>query len=338
MASRDTPVTVIVATGGTIASHEGDAGVVSALRGQALVDALPGLADLADQGAIEVHDLMNINAFRIQPDDMLQIARTARAAAARPDVSGVVVTHGTDTMEESAYLTDLLYAGAEPIVFTGAQRHSGSVGSDGPANLAGAVRLARSPAARGIGTVIAFDGRVDAARVATKLHTSALRAFGAPNGGPLGEMSADGTFHLRYRRARPANLAGGDTIDARVALVKLVAGIDGMFIDVAVERGFRAVVIEAFGVGNANDAVLASVEAAVTAGVTILVTSRCPAGSVAAVYGNGGGYDLVRVGATMGGDLSGPKARVLLMAALPKAASPDELVSLLAPHLDPENS
>jgi L-asparaginase len=332
MVSGDGPVTVIVATGGTIASRQGDAGVVSALRGEELISAIPGLTD---GGRIEVRDLMNVNAFRIQAADMLDIARTARAAAARPEVTGVVVTHGTDTMEESAYLTDLLFGGDEPIVFTGAQRSSGSVSSDGPANLLSAVRLARSAGARGVGAVIAFDGRVDAARAATKLHTTALRAFGAPTGGPLGEMSAEGAFQLRYRRPRPTNLAGGDVIEESVALVKLVAGIDGMFVDTAVQRGFRAVVLEAFGLGNANDAVLASVAAAVAAGVVILVTSRCPAGSVAAVYGNGGGYDLVRAGAIMGGDLSGPKARVLLMAALPRADSPADLQRLLAPHIDP---
>ncbi|MDQ2724831.1 MAG: asparaginase domain-containing protein [Actinomycetota bacterium] len=153
------PVTVIIATGGTIASRPSDAGVVSSVSGEELASAVPGLAD---EGSIEVQDLMNVNAFRIQALEILEIARAARSAAGRPDVGGVVVTHGTDTMEESAYLTDLLFDGDEPIVFTGAQRHAGSPGADGPASLLGAVRLARAPAARGLGAVVAFEGRVDA--------------------------------------------------------------------------------------------------------------------------------------------------------------------------------
>ncbi|MGI8754184.1 MAG: asparaginase [Acidimicrobiales bacterium] len=325
------PVTVIIATGGTIASRPGDAGVVSSLSGEELASAVPGLAD---EGPIEVQDLMNVNAFRIQALEILEIARAARSAAARPDVGGVVVTHGTDTMEESAYLTDLLFGGDEPIVFTGAQRHARSPGADGPANLLGAVRLARAPAARGLGAVIAFEGRVDAARAATKVHTYALRAFGAPQGGPLGELGPEGEFRLRYRPVRPANLVGADAIESKVALVKLAAGIDGSFVDAAVERGYRAIVIEGFGLGNANDAVLASVTGAVEAGVTVVVTSRCPAGSVAPVYGQGGGYDLAQAGAIFGGDLSGPKARILLMAALPQARSPGDIARLVAPHLD----
>jgi L-asparaginase len=325
------PVTVIIATGGTIASRPSDAGVVSSLSGEELTAAVPGLAD---EGPIEVHDLMNVNAFRISSHQMLEIARAGRAAASREGVAGVVVTHGTDTLEESAYLTDLLFGGDEPIVFTGAQRHAGSPGADGPANLLGAVQLARSPAAHGLGAVIAFAGRVDAARAGTKVHSYALGAFGAPQGGPLGELGPDGDFRLRYRPVRPTNLAGADTIEENVALVKLVAGMDGAFVDVAVERGYRGLVLEGFGLGNANDAVLASVTAAIEAGVTVMVTSRCPAGPVAPVYGHGGGYDLAQAGAILGGDLSGPKGRVLLMAALPQAPSSEDVARLVAPHVD----
>ena len=108
-----------------------------------------------------------------------------------------------------------------------------------------------------------------------------------------------------------------------------------MFIDVAVDRGLRGVVVECFGLGNANDAVLRSVRAAVAAGVVIVVTSRCPAGAVAPIYGHGGGHDLAQAGALFAGDLSGPKARILLMVALPAARSLGELRTLLASHTDP---
>lgn len=321
---------VVITTGGTIASRPGRSGVVAAVSGADLVEAVP---ELADEGPIEVHDLMNINAYRLDDGHMLEIARAARTAAGRSDVAGVVVTHGTDTMEESAYLSDLLFGGDEPIVFTGAQRHAGSPNPDGPANLLAAVRVARSPAARELGAMIAFEGRVDGARSATKVHTYSLRAFGAFQGGPLGEVGADGAFYLLSRPTRITNLGGTDVIEPRVALVKLVAGMDGTFVDVAVERGFRGIVVEGFGLGNANDAVLTSVQAAVHAGVVVMITSRCPSGAVEPVYGHGGGYDLARAGAIFAGDLSGPKARILLMAALGAASSPDAAAELVRPHI-----
>ena len=321
---------VVIATGGTIASRPGRLGVVAAVSGAELVDAVPGLAD---EGPIEVQDLMNVNAYRLEAGQMLEIARAVRAAAGRPDVMGGVVTHGTDTMEESAYLSDLLFGGDTPVVFTGAQRHGGSPNPDGPANLLGAVRVGRSPAARGLGVMIAFEGRVDGARAATKVHTFSLRAFGAFQGGPLGEVGADGAFHLLGRPLRVTNLAGTDAIEPRVALVKMVAGIDGTFVNVAVERGFRGVVVEGFGLGNANEAVLASVRAAVEAGVVVMITSRCPSGAVEPVYGQGGGFDLAGAGAVFAGDLSGPKARILLMAALGAASSPDAVADLVRPHI-----
>ena len=248
-------------------------------------------------------------------------------------MTGVVVTHGTDTMEESAYLTDLLFDGDEPIVFTGAQRHGGSPNPDGPANLVVAVRVARSPSARGLGAMIAFEGRVEGARSATKVHTYSLRAFGSFQGGPLGEVGADGSFYLLSRPTRITNLSGSDVIEPRVALVKLVAGIDGVFVDVAVERGFRGIVVEGFGLGNANDSVLSSVRAAVDAGVVVMITSRCPSGAVEPVYGHGGGYDLAAAGAIFAGDLSGPKARILLMTALGAESSPDAVAELARPHI-----
>jgi len=323
---------VVIGTGGTIASRPGRSGVVAAISGAELVDAVPGLAD---EGPVEVQDLMNVNAYRLEAGQMLEIAQAVREAAARSDVTGVVVTHGTDTMEESAYLSDLLFGGDEPVVFTGAQRHAGSSNPDGPANLVGAARVARSPAARGLGAMIAFEGRVDGARAATKVHTYSLRAFGAFQGGPLGEVRADGAFHLLSRPTRVTNLVGTDAIEPRVALVKMAAGIDGTFVQVAVERGFRGIVVEGFGLGNANEAVLASVRAAVEAGVVVMITSRCPSGAVEPVYGHGGGYDLAGAGAIFAGDLSGPKARILLMAALGAASSPGAVVDLVRPHVQP---
>lgn len=179
-----------------------------------------------------------------------------------------------------------------------------------------------------------MGGSVEAAREATKVHTSAVRAFASPGYGPVGAVSDDGARLFR-RRIRPLNLTGEISAVPRVDLIKLSAGVDGTFLRAAREAGARGVVIEAFGIGNANHEVLAEVRLSVEAGVAVVVVSRCPEGYVAPVYGNGGGYDLEEAGAVFGGSLSGQKARILLGVALAKAgATGDRLEDLLAPHLE----
>jgi L-asparaginase len=321
---------VIVTTGGTIASRPSGSGVVAAVSGEELIAAVPGLDA---ERPIEVHDLMRVNAYLLTVEDMLAVASAAIDAAARRDVDGVVVTHGTDTMEETAYLTDLLHEGQEPIVFTGAQRHADAALSDGPANLLDAVRIARSDVARGAGVVIAMQGRIDSARQATKVDTYALRAFGSFDAGPLGVVDTDG-IRMTAAARRRSGLPRPAAMESGVVLIKLTAGTDALLLDAAGASGARAIVLECFGLGNANHAVLASVRRAVAEGVLVVVVSRCPAGAVAPVYGNGGGHDLAAAGAVFGGELTGPKARVLVMAAL-SAADGDarEATRLMEPHL-----
>jgi len=322
----------VLTTGGTIASRPDRSGrVVAVASGEELLSAVPRLAETAD---VRVEEVFRIGSYLMRPDDMLEIARRIRALSAEPDVDGVVVAHGTDTMAESAYLVDLLHGGGEPVVFTGAQRSAAEPDADGPRNLLDAVRVAAAPAARGLGSVVAFGGRIDAARGATKVHTSALRAFGSPGRGPVGEVTDSGSVRVFHRPIRPANLVGTDSLAPRVDLVRLYAGIDDVLLRAALEAGAEGIVLEAFGLGNANHEVLAEVERAVEAGVAVVVVSRCPEGAVEPVYGNGGGRDLERAGAIFGGSLSGQKARILLMVALAASRERGEpLETLLQPHI-----
>ena len=320
----------VITTGGTIASRPSAEGLQATTAGEDLLRSVPRLGDLA---RVEVEEIFRIGSYQISVEQMLALARRVREVARGEDVAGVVVTHGTDTMEESAYLADLLYAGEAPVVFTGAQRSAADPDSDGPRNLLDAVRIATSPGARGLGVVVAMGGRIDAARDATKVHTRALRAFGSFEHGALGEVAGD-AVHVYRRRARPGNLAALDSLEPRVTLVRLGAGMDGLLLRAAREAGQKGIVLEAFGIGDANPAVAAEVERAVEAGVAVVVVSRCPAGDAAPVYGGGGGADLARAGALFGGNLRGPKARVLLMAALAVAGEGERpLEALLAPHL-----
>jgi L-asparaginase len=302
---------VLLTTGGTIASTAtGSDGVVATIDGAAL---LAGAVADAPVG-VEVVDLLRANSYALGLEQIAEIARAARDAAARPGVTGVVVTHGTDTLEETAYLTDLLHRGAAPIVFTGAQRAADHPFTDGPANLASALRLAADKDARELGVLVCFESRVDAARDAAKVHTSALRGFAAPGTGPVGELRADGLRVLRRPPRPPA--PPGDALDPRVPLVRLAAGDDGSLIAAACAAGARGLVVEAFGLGNATPAVLDAVRHAVEHGVLVAICSRCSAGGTRPLYGAGGGADLAVAGALFAGDLAGPKARLLLMLAL----------------------
>jgi L-asparaginase len=256
----------VIATGGTIASQPREqGGVVAQLDGSQLV---AGLGDALDGIAVHVAEHSRKNAFLFTPHELMGIAATARAHATSDGIDGVVVTHGTDTMEETAFLTDLLYAGAAPIVFTGAQRHAGMPSPDGPRNLTDAIRIAADPATRDLGVLVALEGRIDAARDVTKLHTWALRAFGTHGAGSVGAMGPMGV-RIHQRASRVAPFSQLESIEPAVHLVKLVAGMDATLLDAARMVGARGIVIEAFGLGNVNHLILAAIDRAVAANIVV---------------------------------------------------------------------
>jgi len=321
----------VITTGGTIAARPTPSGeVVVAASSEELLASVPELEQVA---GVRIVELFRIDSSLMTPQNMLAMAREVRILDGE-GLDGFVVTHGTDTMEESAYLVDLLHTGERPVVFTGAQRNATDRDADGPRNLVDAVRVAASPAARGLGVVVVMGGRIDAARDVTKVHTSAHAAFSSLEHGKLGEVEGE-TVRVFRSRHRPQNLSSTDAVNVRVVLVKMAAGMDGTLLRAARGAGASGVVLEAFGLGNANHEVLAEVEETVRAGVPVVVVSRVSSGSVAPVYGDGGGHDLREAGAIFGGNLSGQKARILLMVALAARAGNGVLLDeLLAPHLD----
>ena len=274
------------------------------------------MPQLAEVAAIEIDDFATVSSFDMSVAFAFALAGRINRQLARADVAGVVVTHGTDTMEESCYLADLLLRSDKPAVFTGAQRAHDDPNPDGPGNILGAVRTAAAPEARGLGAVICFADQIHAARDVTKISASALATFQSLRQG-----------RARRGRRRP----GGDPPPARAAahLRGRAAGDPGaaapalyLGFDVAAGRGGprraapSGLVLEAFGRGNGPAALVPVVRAAVAAGVPVVVTSRCPTGRVEPIYGKGGGKDLADAGAIFAGDLKGPKARLLLMVLL----------------------
>jgi L-asparaginase len=309
---------VVVSTGGTIAMRpDPETGkLVPAVSGPELVELLAWPAG----PELEVDDFVSAPSFDIHGELALALARRVAGHARRADAAGVVVTHGTDTMEETVYLVDRVLDSDTPVVLTGAQRGADQADADGPRNFRDAVRAAVEPAARGRGAMIAFAGELHAAREARKVHTNAVRAFDSPGYGPIGHVDGEHVVFGRRPERRPPLEAPAEL--GRVDLIRLHAGSDGRFLRASVESGAQAIVLEGTGRGNANDQVVEAVREAVAAGVTVAVCSRCVEGRVEPVYGRGGGRDLAETGALFAGDLAGPKTRVLLQLALGAGLDP----------------
>ena len=298
----------LITTGGTIASRrdEKTGHVVAAVSGSelraTLHDPLAGIE-------LKVDEFCNVGSFAFDLSLAFVLATRINERLNEPDCDGVVVTHGTDTMEESAYMADLLVRSDKPVVFTGAQRAADQPDTDGPRNIADSVRLAASPAAHGLGAMICFEHEFHAARDATKTHPSRVDTFMSGEHGKLGEVD-DGQVFVHRKPTLRRNYAPS-AIDANVELIKLVIGSTNGYIRYAADNGSKAIILEGFGIGNATPAITKVAADIIKRGIPVIITSRCPKGRVKPVYGNGGGKDLFAAGAIFAGDLSGPKARVL---------------------------
>jgi L-asparaginase len=321
------PHVVVLTTGGTISSRSTKGAVV------AVDDASAVLAGL-DSGAgitVEAHDLLKVGSYRMTLADMRVVAEAVGRELDRDDVDGVVITHGTDTLEETAILLDLVHDDDRPVVLTGAQRAADVADTDGPRNLSDAVAVAADPAARGHGVMVVFDGAVLAARGLRKSHTVDVAAFSNP-AGTLGFVYSLAT-RMHSVPTRPAGLAvPGAQFDAvRVDIVDAYPGGDDALLRAAVHAGADGIVLAGTGVGNAPPGVAGAVSEIVGDGVVVALSTRVAAGPVLPIYGDGGGSDLVAAGAVPVA-LPAPQARIALALLLSSDPSPGHLTAALAAY------
>jgi L-asparaginase len=300
----------VFALGGTIATQPGrSAGLIPTLTGEALVASVPQLAALA---TLEVTTFGQLPGPDLSFADLEALA-VAVEKAASDGADGIVVTQGTDTIEETAFVLDHIVASDIPVVVTGAMRSSVAPGADGPANLLAAVRVAASPAARGLGTLVVFDDDIHAARFVTKAHTSKPSAFRSRPAGPVGfvvEQRVRIVTHVN--RPVPIGLCAAPR-RCRVALVTLGLDDDGALIELAASQGYAGIVIEGYGGGHVSSPAAQTV-GRVSPNIPVVIASRTGAGEVlSSTYGYPGSeIDLGERGAIRAGWLDGVKARILL--------------------------
>ncbi|WP_225873863.1 asparaginase [Zafaria cholistanensis] len=292
-------------TGGTIASR----GLPG--KGAVAADSTAVLLQgMSQPHTVSSTDVLTTGSYRLGLGDLRTVAGFVQKSLAHPEVDGVVVTHGTDTMEETAFLLDLVHASDKSVVLTGAQQTADSPAPDGPRNLELAVQAAASAELRGSGALIAFSGVVRCARGARKTHTTAASPFaGGTEVAHLVGTELVATARPLARRPLPVPPPAFDAI--RVEVVTAYPGATTELFDFAVASGAGAVVLAGTGVGNAGPGFAESVRAATAGGCHVILGTRAPWGPVVPTYGNGGGIDLVAAGAIPSGDLNPFQARIL---------------------------
>ena len=317
----------ILFTGGTI-SMVADAaagGKVPTLDGAAILARAPGIEAIAE---LVVKDLGRTPASHFTFPKLFEIGSEIRRCQAEPGIDGVVVVQGTDVIEETAFLWDLIVDRPEPVIVTGAMRAASDPNDDGPDNLRNAVRCAASPDLRGAGVQVVLDGTINPADAVTKAHAGALDSFQCLDTGPLGWVR-DGRVLPDRERGPRRHLAAEQAADGVVLLTAHVA-MDGSLLDAAAGLRPPGIVVEATGAGNTAASVVEAASRAIEQGIVVAFTTRCPAGAATDAYAfPGGGATWVRAGAILAGHLSGPKARIALAAGLGAGLERAALTELL---------
>lgn len=312
---------VVITTGGTIAMKRSPmvGGAVPVLKGEDFLSQLP-------RSGIDVafEEFANLPSSHLTPAQVLNLGQRVEALLRDPGVAGAVVTHGTDTLEESAYLLDLTVESEKPVVFTGSMRTATSASYDGIRNLVAGIRVAAAPEAVDQGVLVVFNDTILAAAEAQKVHSQLADAFAAPGSGPVGHVEGERVW--LHHRVAPRLVIPCSKLEERVDLIRIAQGADDRQLRHAIEDGVAGVVVESLGGGRVPPWWMPALGDALARRAVVVVATRCGAGALHDEYGYVGAYhDLERLGVLFAHHLTGIKARIKLMVAL---GSPRKLAEL----------
>jgi L-asparaginase len=323
VAQAKLPRVRVLATGGTIAGAQAAAGEYGYKSGEFkvedLISAVTGLDKLA---ALTGEQIVNIGSQDMNDEVWLKLAKRLNAVLAMPDVDAAVITHGTDTLEETSYFLSLVTKSDKPVVMVGSMRPATAVSADGPANLYNGVAAAIAPEAKGRGVLVSLNDEIHYARNAVKMNTTSLQTFASPNRGPAGVVN---TGHVEFfqrmdSKLGPASEFSVDKLDKlpRVDVIYAHASMSPDLIDAAVKAGAQGLVIAGVGDGNMTAPALEAVTKAAKAGVVVVRSTRLPTGRV--LRNNEVNDD--KLGLVASDELNPAKSRVLLQLALTKTKDP----------------
>ena len=308
---------LIVFTGGTFSmkiDKKKSGGAVPRYSGAELLKKIPEAQKLAK---ISFYDFGKYPGPHVTPKIMMQLSKQLKKKLSEKKYDGIIVTHGTDTLEETAYLIDLTIKTKTPIVFTGSMKNSSEPDWDGPKNLIDSIHVCLSENSGGIGTLVCMHGEVNAASEVTKIFSNEFETFQSLDFGMLGFIQKDRVVYNRLPRF--LEIIDTDKINTNVDLLTVYAGMDEKFFKHSADSGVNGLVIEALGVGNVPPAAFKGVEYVIKKNIPVVLVSRCPAGETDYIYSYpGAGRHLHNLGVIFTDYLNGQKARIKLMLALSK--------------------
>ncbi len=301
---------LLIHTGGTIAMSESEHREGIRLSDEHPLHSLQ--SELDSLASITTEQFSNLPSPHISPDTVIELAQFIHKQLSVSHYDGVVVTHGTDTLEETAYLLQLLNPYKQPIVLTGAMKSSNEFGSDGPNNLISAVRVALCKEAVDKGVLVVMNDVIHTATFVTKMHTSSVDAFQSIGAGPIGMVSKEEViffYNMTFETTRPVK-----EINKNVVLLKSYAGMDETLFHAFTGSSIDGLVIEGFGQGNLPPKIVAPIRKLISKGIPVILVSRNVNGIVQSVYDYpGGGKELEKLGVIFAKGLTGQKARIKLL-------------------------
>ncbi len=305
---------VVVFTGGTFSMKidKKTGGAVPFYHGEELIEMIPEASNLAN---LSVYNFGNYPGPHMTPELMLNLSKNIKELVEKPEVDGVIITHGTDTLEETAYLIDLTVKTEKPIVLIGAMKTSTEPDWDGPKNLIDAIHICNNVNSKNMGALVCLNGEINAASEVTKTHTENIETFHSLDFGALGFVDKGRVIY--NRTPRKLECIETDTLDSNVDIIKVYAGIDSKCFVFSADSKVHGLVVEALGVGNVPPKAFEGIKYVLSKNIPVVLTSRCPAGETLDIYGYpGAGKWLKKEGVIFSDYLNGQKARIKLMLVL----------------------